>query len=31
LFERIPLIQLLADSDPATDLLEVHKQLNLFS
>jgi Domain of unknown function (DUF4372)/Transposase DDE domain len=31
LFERIPLIQLLANSDPATDLLEVHKQLNLFS
>jgi hypothetical protein len=31
LFERVPLIQLLADSDSATELLEVHKQLNLFN
>src|SRR5262249_35067196 len=31
LFERVPLIQLLADSDSVTELLEVHKQLNLFN
>jgi hypothetical protein len=31
LFERVPLIQLLTDSDSAADLLEVHKQLNLFN
>ena len=31
LFERISLIQLLADSNSATDLLKVHKQLNLFN
>jgi hypothetical protein len=31
LFERVPLIQLLAESHSATELLEVHKQLNLFN
>jgi hypothetical protein len=31
LFERIPLIQLLADSDSATELLEFQNQLNLFN
>jgi hypothetical protein len=31
LFERISLIQLVADSNSATDLLKVHKQLNLFN
>jgi IS4 transposase len=31
LFERISLIQLLADSNSATELLKVHKQLNLFN
>jgi IS4 transposase len=31
LFESVPLIQLLANSDSAADLLEVHKQLNLFN
>jgi Domain of unknown function (DUF4372)/Transposase DDE domain len=31
LFERVPLIQLLADSHSATDLLEFQNQLNLFN
>jgi Domain of unknown function (DUF4372)/Transposase DDE domain len=30
LFEKIPLVQLLADSASATELFEVHNQLNLF-
>lgn len=31
LFERVPLIQLLANSDSATELLEFQNQLNLFN
>jgi hypothetical protein len=31
LFERVPLIQLLADSDPTADLLDSQNQLNLFN
>src|SRR5918999_281304 len=31
LFERVPLIQLLADSESATELLELQNQLNLFN